>query len=398
MPRLLSRRLTTTHAPLGIAAVFLHQLYYNDPKPKYHKNVERGLTNFLQNCVSKGPSEVTQLQKELQNIKLPTIHIYLPVAFSDVPTHYITLDRDPSTNRWKLMHSKIRAISTVQAYGLLVSWMSFTPTPSIALDVQPTLKPISRGKGAFELLIDTLINSTDAKLIEEAKQCTQLAQMFGQARNGRIAFFYVGNKPQVSGARISFAFDDNYNFSEPRVRKAVDYPERFHIRVIDTNVSELTIIPYTQEYIPDDFEDVPPPIDMMLTARLFSHIGFKNPKDKVDVYCLNYYQEEIVPVKIMENRSLTVCRSAMPLIEPNKKGYWPNEIMALEIKRMLLNHDQPYFFSEMLRLISFFVGAPRTENFNRRLFDYYSPLSDIEMQRIDDYAEKLVEVPVDSEE
>jgi hypothetical protein len=225
--------------------------------------------------------------------------------------------------------------------------------------------------------------------------------MFGQAENGRIAFFYTGNKSRVSGARISFAFDkDNYNFSEPRYRKSVPYPDRPHIRVVDDTNAGITIVPCLDEYIPDDFEDVPLPVDALLTSRLFGCIGFKNKDNKVDVYCLNYYDKQVIPVKIMENRSLTRCRAQLPLIEPitDRVGYWPNEIMAQTIRNWLMAHDQPKFFLEMLRLISFFTGA-RVENFNKRLFDFYKDLSlsPVEIQLINEHAEKLVELPVDSQ-
>lgn len=398
MPRLLSRRLSTTHAPLGIAAVFLHQLYYNDPKPMFRSNLERGLSSFLQDCASKGPSEVTEIQRYIANIQTPTLHIYLPMTAKDIPTHYITLDRDPVTKLWKLMHPKVRAVSTILSYGLIVSWMQFTPSPEIALDIEPSLTTISRGKGAFDSFINTIISSSDYKLTEEAKQCTDISRMFGQAEKGRIAFFYTGNRPRFSGARISFAFDkDNYNFSEPRYRKSVPYPDRPHIRVVDD--AGITIVPYLEEYIPDDFEDVPVPVDALLTARLFGYIGFKNKNNKVDVYCLNYYDKQVLPVKIMENRSLTRCRAQLPLIEaiPNKVGYWPNEIMAQTLRSWLMSHNQPWFFLETLRLITFFTGSHIVEKFNERLFNFYKDLSlsPVEIQLIKDYSEKLVELPVE---
>lgn len=385
MPKIIGaarKTINSDHSPLELASVILHQLYYKEPREKYFRNKKSGFTNFL---LSPGSPEDTQLQKHLDTLLggVPTAHLYIPQWEAEKPTHYISLSKDPDTNLWKLRHPKIRAVTSRMAYGVIVAWKALTPVPEVALDITPTFSLLVRGNSAFDNLAATLTSPTpdDYILIEETRQCTLLARMFGQATNGRIALWVPGNKPRVAGARVSVAFTPPANFDSPRVRKTVPYPtDRYHIRTTDTPLEPLcpatfSILPVIPDYEPEEFLSAEHNLlDKILKSRLLPFVGYQKANSKVDIYALNYFPKEkaAYPVKIFEDRLQRNCEGIPFFCAWNKyPGVWiPNLILTTYIKEHLQKPERRWFFDNALQTMPYF-GAVHIENYNSKVFARY---------------------------
>jgi len=337
----------------------------------------------------------------LQNVN--TAHIYFPQSQAEIPTHYISIIRDPTTNLWKLRHAKVRAISKYLAFGIHVSWMTKTPTPEIILETEPSLKPITRGKTAYDTLILSLTTDSDYILTEEAKQCTLLSRMYGQATKGRIAFWMPGNKKAIAGARISFAFDkDNYKFTDPRVRKTCPYLDRFHIRVTEEPIESLcpapfSIITHMPGEVPIDLEYDQPlesVLQALLYTRLLPYVGHLKHNGKVDVYRLTYGPALAL---MWENRLLRNTDGSIPYFEAweGKPGLWiADKELALVLRDRITTFNEPWFYQSAFMALRYFA-ASTIDKLNPRVFDAFNiSLLPTEIEAIKNYDKKLVELPV----
>jgi hypothetical protein len=281
--------------------------------------------------------------------------------------------------------------------------MDRTPSPEIIMDTEPSIQVITRGKQAFDTLILALTTSSNYILTEEAKQCTLLSRMYGQATKGRIAFWMPSAKESIAGARISFAFDKtSYKFSDPRVRKTCPYVDRFHIRVTEQPIDSLcndapfSIVTYMPGEIPIEFEDdqaLESILQALLYTRLLPFVGHLKPNGKVDVYRLNYGPSLSL---MWEDRALRHTDGSIPYFEKikDKRGWIADIELAKVLRERILTFNEPWFYQSAFMALRYF-GVNTIERANLRVFDAFGlSLLPTEMKAIEENDKKLVEVPV----
>jgi hypothetical protein len=369
--------------PLELAALILHQLYYIYPRDEFFRHKRAGFTSFLTHCIDNAPKEITPAQKALGSLlgEANEAHLYIPQWDAETPTHYISIVKDADTGLWRLRHPKIRAIGSRLSYGVLVSWKAVTPVPEVAIDITPVFHALVRGKTAFDSLINVLIDSPHPVLLEEAMQCMLLSRMFGQSSKGRVAIWVPSDRKKIAGARISFAQQID-RLSDPKVRKSVPYPERFHIRTTDQPLESLcpapfSIVPVIPGYEPEDFlgsQDML--LDKILKSRLMPFVGHQREDNRIDVYALAYspLTQTAAPVKIFKDRLPRNCTDipyfrAWPKYQ--SQNVWiPNEVLAAYMRRLIINTTNSWFFTEALSTMPFF-GAIQIESYNSKVFARY---------------------------
>lgn len=167
--KLYAQQETTTSGTRYLLAAVL-PLYYTDPVEKFRK-MKYKATASLEALANSEPI-MSELQKSLQAMFPTLTHINLYVGTTDANkgTHYISLTRKTTKDKWRVTNRSVRQVR--KAYpraGVLVRWgtLASVSSPDKAITLTPHLKRINVGKD--------LIESHTPEAQAQLRRCIQIA-------------------------------------------------------------------------------------------------------------------------------------------------------------------------------------------------------------------------------
>jgi hypothetical protein len=377
---------------MELAAVTLIQLYRTvEWRDAYYLAKSEGLTAFLTRCVDRLEiPEPTDLQSRLSQLlgEAGEAHLYFSRYEAKTPTHYIPIIKGDD-GLWRLRHTKIRAVSRGGrlTFGAIISWRTITPIPDVAIDIEPQLTPLARGKTAFDQFSAAVINDETTR--RQLSHAIILMRLYGALRAKSVPVWFPGSDGLFdSCTRISFAIqpDSGDGWLEPfifapcTIRKGVSFSAKKNVSIIGHFVHS-SIRPTSPKLRPvEDYQlgDMKFVLEQLFNSHIVPYVGVSLDNKTVDLYSMFYFpdENETSIVKIAEGRRMANCET-LPVITPwpGYDGVWvPNEVLATILHR-LIN------FPDTARVMPYF-GASKTDSYNKVFSRYNLSLSDEELQAL----------------
>ncbi len=389
---------STDHVPIALAAVAVAQLYY--PETEWRTSFfSKSRSEFLADALT-SPPQPNALQARLNAVLggATEAHLYLPRFEGDTPTHYIALIRNDD-NLWHLRHVKVRAVANRQSFGAIISWparpgsrASVTPIPEVCIEIQPTITPILKGKGAHDTFIDTMVTQTQPPSITQSQFSHSIivSRLFGAQTTDRIPIWFPDKNDKFEDrcTRISFRVNsDNdgwtlpFSFDEAAVRKSLPFSAKKNITIVHTPKDQ--VFPHSPKIDPmDDYAlgDMKFVLEQLLIeSRIVPYVGVTQDSSHVDLYTALFYPDTntVHTAMIASGRRMSHCEN-IPVIKPwaGYDGYWiPNYTLAQLLRYFTVLNDQA------ARVLPYF-GAAKIASYNKVFGRYDLTLSDEELSKL----------------